>query len=174
MPHDQSCGSGCGCGGGHDHGPRPDVAQIQPPWRPRQQVRALTIAIFRRGDYVLAGPVHDDNAQIKGWRPLGGGIEFGERASDALIRELREETGQEICDLQQIGVMENLFTHHGHTGHEIALIFEARFVNADIYAADQLSFAEQDGIEMHAKWISLAKARAGRVALYPDGLADLL
>lgn len=175
MPHDHACSAQCGCGPtSGDTGLRPDVAQIPKPWRPRESLRAIAIAIFRRGDHILAGPVYDDNAQIKGWRPLGGGIAFGERAADTLSREIREETGQEICDLRQIGVLENLYQHHGQTGHELVMVFEAAFANTDVYLADQLSFKEEDGIEMHAKWVSLARARAGRVALYPEGLADLL
>ncbi|WP_299924709.1 NUDIX domain-containing protein [uncultured Pelagimonas sp.] len=174
MAHDHSCGSGCGCDHHADTGPRPDVAQTPPPWRPAQRIRVLSIAIFRRGDHILAGPVYDDNGQIKGWRPLGGGIEFGERAIDALARELQEETGQEITDIHHIGVMENLFTHHGETGHEIVMIYAARFANPDIYKADLVAFAEEDGIEMHAKWISLPKALAGRTQLFPAGLAERL
>lgn len=175
MPHDHACSSRCGCAPATgDHGLRPDVSQIPKPWRPRPAVRAIAIAIFRREDHILAGPVYDDDGQIKGWRPLGGGIEFGERAADTLVRELHEETGQKICNIHQIGVLENLFDHHGQTGHEIVLVFEARFAQAAIYTADQLSYKEQGGVEMHAKWVSLSKARAGRVALYPDGLAALL
>lgn len=174
MPHDHSCTDGCGCGPVSAPGPRPDVAQSPTPWRPKQTLRALSIAIIRRGESVLAGPVFDDAGQIIGWRPLGGEIEFGEAAHAALIRELHEETGQEICDVHQIGVLENLFTHHGQTGHEIVLVFAARFANAALYEADHIAFAEQDGIQMEAKWVSLAKAAAGRVALFPDGLADLL
>ncbi|MGH1413151.1 MAG: NUDIX hydrolase [Pelagimonas sp.] len=134
----------------------------------------MAIGIFRREDYVLAGPVYDDDAQIKGWRPLGGEIEFGERGADALIREMREETNQEVTDVRIIGTLENLYEHHGEKGHEMVLVYEARFANPSIYDADQLAFAEADGLEMQAKWISLPKARAGRIALYPDGLADLL
>jgi ADP-ribose pyrophosphatase YjhB (NUDIX family) len=174
MPHDHHCASGCGCGPQQDHGPRPDVARFPPPWRPAQKLRVISIGIFRRDDYVLAGPVYDDQGQIKGWRPLGGEVEFGETAADALRRELREETGQEITDLQLLGPLENIYQHHGDTGHELVMVYQARFVEEQIYQADQLSFAEQDGIELHAKWIPIAKAKAGRVALFPEGLADML
>lgn len=174
MAHDHSCSAGCGCGTGPSTGPRPEVAQTPPPWRPRQTVRSIAIAIFRRDDQILAGPVYDDAGQIKGWRPLGGEIEFGETAEACLHREFLEETKQNITDLRPIGVLQNIFQHHGDTGHEIVLVYEARFEAEEIYQADQLAFAEQDGIELHAKWVSLPKARAGRMALYPDGLADML
>ncbi len=176
MPHDHSCNDplcGCGTGCGHDHGPRPPVAQPVRPWRPRDHIRAIAIAIFEREGQILAGPVYDDKGQIKGWRPLGGGIEFGERAEDTLSRELREETGQGITNLTQIGVLQNLFDHEGSQGHEVVFVFTARFENETLYEADQLAFVEGDSAET-AKWISLEKARAGRLNLFPDGLIDLL
>jgi ADP-ribose pyrophosphatase YjhB (NUDIX family) len=178
MPHDHSCHDpACGCG--HDHaanpvGPRPPVSETSRPWRPVAQVRALAVGIFEREGQILCGPVHNDDGTIKGWRPLGGAIEFGERAAAALAREVREETAQEITDIRPVGVLENLFEHEGAAGHEIVFVLAARFANATLYEADQLAFREGDGPEMTAKWVSLAKARAGRMQLFPDGLADLL
>jgi len=39
----------------------------------------------------------------------GGHIEYGERIKDALVREIREETGLEIKDIRFIGVQEFIF-----------------------------------------------------------------
>lgn len=175
MPHDTHCHDpNCGCGESHDHGPRPPAAHVVQPWRPRDFVRPIAIGIFRKDDRILAGPVHDDAGQIKGWRPLGGGISFGENAADTLRREITEETGQEIAVEHSLGALENIFDHHGTAGHEIVLVFAARFENAELYEADQIAFSERPGEELTAKWVSLDKARAGRIALYPEGLAELL
>lgn len=178
MPHDHSCHDpACGCG--HDHGanpvgPRPPVAEAPRPWRPAAHVRPLAVGIFQRDGQILCGPVHNDDGTIKGWRPLGGAIGFGERAAEALTREIREESEQEITDIRPLGVLENLFEHEGMAGHEIVFVLAARFTNETLYEADQLAFREGDGPEMTAKWVSLDKARAGRMQLFPDGLADLL
>lgn len=180
MPHDHSCHDpACESGCGHEHGadplgPRPPVAEQPRPWRPAAQLRALAVGIFERDGQILCGPVHGDDGTIKGWRPLGGAIEFGERAADALSREIQEETGQHITDVRPLGVLENLFEHEGVAGHEIVMVLSARFCNETLYDADQLAFREGDGPEMTAKWVSLDKARAGRVQLFPNGLADLL
>lgn len=173
MPHDHSCHASCGCAPAQDHGPRPAVRQDPPDWRPSAQIKTKAIAIFQRDDQILAAPVYDDAKKIKGWRPLGGSIEFGETAQAALIREMHEETGQTITDLTQIAVLENLYTHHGAPGHEVVFVFTARFTEAAIYEADLLTFTEAD-YQDDAKWISVPKAKAGRLALYPEGLADLL
>jgi len=175
LPHDHACHDACGCG--HDHGdatgPRPPTAKAPAPWRPAAATRVLAVGIFRRADQILCAPVHSDAGTIIGWRPLGGGIGFGERAADALTREIQEETGQEITDIQPLGVLENLFEHEGVPGHEIVFAFTARFTRPEIYEADALAFTEADRTE-EAKWIPLAKARAGRIRLFPEGLAGLL
>lgn len=175
MAHDHACHDGCGCG--HDPaagtGPRPPAAKAPAPWRPAGEVRVLSVGIFRRDDRILCAPVHSDAGAIIGWRPLGGQIAFGEHAAEALTREIREETGQEIADIHPLGVLENLFDHEGMPGHEIVFALAARFTTPEIYEADALAFTEA-GQPGEAKWIPLAKARAGRIRLFPEGLADLL
>jgi 8-oxo-dGTP pyrophosphatase MutT (NUDIX family) len=46
-------------------------------------------------------------------RPIGGAIEFGERAANALQREFMEELGEVITAPKLITVIESLFEHHG-------------------------------------------------------------
>ena len=179
MSHAHTCSDpACGCG--HDHagdpnGPRFETARPPLPWRPRDYVRPIAIAVFQRDEQILAAPVHNDAGQICGWRPLGGEIEPGEKAEAALIREISQETGQQIDGLERLGVLENLFEHEGTPGHEIVFVYRARFCEPAIYDADQLAFRDgPDQREEAAKWLSLARVRAGRIALYPGGLADLL
>ena len=65
------------------------------PWRPPQSVRPIAVALVYRGADVLVMAVKDDVGSIKGWRPLGGAIEFGESPlsapkdiRDAVLRRL--------------------------------------------------------------------------------------
>lgn len=39
------------------------------------------------------------------WRPLGGGIEFGETAADAVVREFGEELDANVRPLHRVGVL---------------------------------------------------------------------
>src|SRR5262245_42134260 len=82
-------------------------------WRPPQIVRPIAIGLVRRGEDLLVAAVQDDAGLIKGWRPLGGTIEFGERASAALQREFIEELGLAITEPQLLTLMEDLYEHHG-------------------------------------------------------------
>jgi ADP-ribose pyrophosphatase YjhB (NUDIX family) len=67
-----------------------------PAWRPAPVIRPIAIGVIRRDDRLLVMAVRDDHDNLKGWRPLGGTIEFGERAADALKREFIEELDQPI------------------------------------------------------------------------------
>lgn len=176
MPHDHACTDpACGCGHDHgaDHGPRPPVATAPAPWRPAPGIAVTTAAVFLRDGQILCAPVHADDGTIKGWRPLGGPVAPGEQAACAVQRRIADSTGQQITDLAPLGVLEHVYRHEGATGHEIVFAFTARFVTPEIYEADALALTLA-GRPDEAKWVSLAKARAGRLMLWPEGLADLL
>ena len=75
-------------------------------WRPPSVVRLIAIGIVRRGDELLLMAVRSDDGAIKGYRPLGGSIEFGERAAEALKREFVEELGLAITEPVLLTVIE--------------------------------------------------------------------
>lgn len=55
------------------------------------------IGLAKRKGRLLVCEVLNDEGILKGWCPLGGGIEFGESAEAALRREIQEELE---CDVQ--------------------------------------------------------------------------
>lgn len=142
-------------------------------WRPPSVVRPIAIGVIRRGDELLLMVVRSDDGTIKGYRPLGGSIEFGERAADALNREFAEELGLAIAEPVLVTVLENLYTHHGAAGHEIVFVFEAAFVDKDAYRCDGFSY-EDGGVRNDVAWVALARFRAGEAELYPTGLLQQL
>ena len=54
----------------------------------------------------------------------GGHIEFGETAAEALVREMKEETGLDVRVGRFLGVQENSFLQHGEKHCEINLVYE--------------------------------------------------
>ena len=139
----------------------------------RPCIRPIAIAVFRDGDRILAFEGHDPTKRETFYRPLGGGIEFGERAQDCLAREIREELGAEIADVTYVGTLQNIFTCDGQVGHEIVLVYETRFVDARLYQVESLR-GEDEGKPFMGMWKSLDEFRAGEAPLYPDGLLGFL
>jgi ADP-ribose pyrophosphatase YjhB (NUDIX family) len=140
-------------------------------WRPPPIVRPISVGIVRRGDELLLMAVRTDDGTIKGWRPRGGTIEFGERAADALKREFVEELGVGIEEPKLLSVLENLSTHYDAVGHEIVLVFEAHLAADDAYRKDSFAF-EDGGVSNEVRWVACARFRAGQDQLFPDGLLE--
>ena len=138
------------------------------------QIAALALCVFQREDGALLVAYGYDTVKEQAfYRPLGGHIEFGERAEAAARREIMEELGAAVDGLRLLGVVENLFTFLGEPGHEIVWIFEARLVDEALYAQEVI-IADEGGSPFEARWVTLADFVAGKAPLYPDGLLELL
>jgi ADP-ribose pyrophosphatase YjhB (NUDIX family) len=85
-------------------------------WRPMESIRPKVIGIAKQEDRLLVCEVLNDQGELKGWCPLGGGIEFGETGEYALKREIAEELGCGILISGDPMICENIFEHHGAKG----------------------------------------------------------
>ena len=140
-------------------------------WRPAPGIRLKALGLHWRGDRLLAAEVLDDAGRIKGVRPLGGTVEFGETAAAAVVREFREELGIEVETSGAPLFMENIYLHEGSPGHEILAIFDVTFPAGAFAGETRVAFNEDDGVICHAEWFALdALDLPGRPRLYPDGL----
>ena len=86
------------------------------------QIRALAICIFSHNGKILVFEGYDPLKDEIFYRPLGGGIEFGERSEEAIHRETMEEIDAEVKDLVYLGALENIFVFNGEPGHEIVQV----------------------------------------------------
>jgi ADP-ribose pyrophosphatase YjhB (NUDIX family) len=141
-------------------------------WRPRQEIRPVAIGLLRDGDRLLVAEVPNDDGSVKGWRPLGGGIEFGETAEAALRREFREELGVEIEIAGPPKIFENLYDHAGCVGHEIIFAFPVRVIQESIRAERRFQIHDND-TAVWVEWIETGRFQAGEVLL-PTALGALL
>ncbi|MDY7080760.1 MAG: NUDIX domain-containing protein, partial [Chloroflexota bacterium] len=99
-------------------------------------IRPLALGVVWRDDSILVFEGYDHVKNEAFYRPLGGGINFGERSREALRREFREELGVELTDVRYMDTLENIFTCNGQRGHEIILLYEATLADRSFYARE--------------------------------------
>ena len=135
------------------------------------RIRVLAICVFRHGRRILVARGRDDTKGEHFLRPVGGEVEFGERAEEALRREVHEELGLDIGGVIRLGVLENTFTYDGTPGHEVVFVFDASFEDRTVYDRSEIPLREAvwDGA---ARWIDLDALPPE--PLYPDGLLELV
>ncbi len=107
-----------------------------PPQRPVAAVGVVCL----RGDQVLlvrrgTPPLEDS------WSLPGGRIEWGERAADAALRELREETSCEAELIGLVDVVDAVLSRRGAEGeppwgHYVLIDYAARWIAGDPKAGD--------------------------------------
>ncbi len=140
---------------------------------PAPHIRPLALCIFHHNGKILVNQFHDATSSESFFRPIGGGIEFGERSLDAVVREVQEELGLAIHNVELIGTLESIFTYAGKPGHEIVQVYDACFDDASVYEKPWLDGCESDGAEFRAVWCdSTSFEEVAR--LVPEGLLDLL
>ena len=153
-----------------DDTPHPEADAYRVP----AYIRPVAICVLRREDgALLLAPGFDPVKQQRFYRPLGGGIEFGERAQEAARRELLEELGAEVEIVRLLGVSENIFVFLGQPGHELVWVFEGRFLDPSFYEGDVLTANEGDS-PFEVRWVPWQELQSGEAPLYPDGLMELL
>lgn len=144
-------------------------------WRPSPSLRVKVLGLHWREGRLLAAEVLRDDGSLKGVRPLGGSVEFGERLEDALRREFKEELGVAVEPTGGPWLVENLYSHEGSPGHEILLLYDVAFPAGAFADQDVIAFHEDDGTPGLARWYDLHDLDLdGGLELYPSGLKTLL
>ncbi|OYW45869.1 MAG: DNA mismatch repair protein MutT [Sphingomonadales bacterium 32-68-7] len=142
-------------------------------WTPPAEVVVKVIGLVWRDNALLLAEVEDSAGRLKGLRPLGGSVEFGETREQALHREFAEELG---CGITVIGPwhsFENIYQHEGATGHEYIFAAAVRLEDDALYRQERIAFLENQGARCHAVWRAPADLPSG-VDLYPGGLSTLI
>ena len=110
---------------------------------PRIPIAAVGVVCLR-GDEVLlirrgTPPLEDS------WSLPGGRIEWGERAADAALRELKEETGCDAALIGLIDVVDAVLSRRGDSGesptespwgHYVLIDYAARWIAGEPIAGD--------------------------------------
>ncbi len=141
----------------------------------KNRIRPLAICVFLKNNRILVVEGYDPVKQQTFYRPLGGGIEFGEKSEDTVRRELMEEIGAEVGEVWYLGALENIFIFNGAPGHEIVQVYDGVLKDSGLYEQAVIVGKEAEIDESFtAVWMSLRRFESGESILYPTGLLELL
>jgi len=142
----------------------------------KKRIRPLAICVFRHNDRILVAEGYDSVKDEYFYRPLGGGIEFGETSIETVCRELMEEINVEVDmeSLKYLGTVENIFHFNGTASHEIVLIYDGALKESGLYEQAVIAGKEANGEDIRAVWKNLDEFRDGKSILYPTGLIEML
>jgi ADP-ribose pyrophosphatase YjhB (NUDIX family) len=147
----------------------PDSASVA-----RDRIRVVAGAVVCASGRLLVERGRDEARGVDFYRVIGGGVEFGERAEDAVVREWREEYGLTLTVEARLGVLENRFTYEGRPGHEIVFVFAGSVAEPWVMERDAFTSTDEQGALHEALWVPFGELRDGAVPLYPLGVLDLL
>ncbi len=134
-------------------------------------IRPIAICLFSRGNKILVAEYFDYVKPENFFRPIGGGIEFGEYAAQTIARETQEELGAFVREVRYLFTLENVFVHNGAPGHEIVLVYDGAFVDETLYAQAVLRGQDTNDV-FEAFWKSRRELQADSRPLYPSGLLE--
>jgi 8-oxo-dGTP diphosphatase len=87
------------------------------------------------------------------WSPPGGGLEFGESAEEALIREFKEETGLTVDIDRFLFVNEYLDDRF----HAIELFFDVKMLSGEVYLGTDPEVPWEEQILTEYKFFSFSE-----------------
>jgi 8-oxo-dGTP pyrophosphatase MutT (NUDIX family) len=141
------------------------------------QIRVIVLGLVQSGDRLLVAEGYDIVKRESFYRPLGGGVEFGETSLAALKREFWEEIQAELVNICYLGCLENLFTFNGERGHEWVQLYRCGFANSWFYQQAKWTFIEPENAQhqpIQASWVELARFRTGELRLVPEACLQYL
>lgn len=141
--------------------------------------RAARVILLDEDDRVLLIRGHDqDQPERSWWFTIGGGIDAGETALDAAIREVREETGVVLVADEVAGPVftrSAIFDFFSEHCRQDEVIFLARIAAASFSGTDRAGWTalEQDVID-ELRWWALDDLAAVDLEVFPEGLVALV
>ncbi len=130
-------------------------------------IRVKAMCVFCHQGKTLASCGEDQKTGEKFYRLLGGSVEFGESAEQAVRREMIEEIQSEISNLTFLRVVENIFEFEGIPGHEVVFIYKGDLVRRELYDLPVFPFDEGE-TRQTAKWVNADDIISGQSILYPS------
>lgn len=139
--------------------------------------RAARVLLLDADDRLLLVRGHDvDQPERSWWFTVGGGIDAGESAHEAAVRELAEETGLRVGPDDLVGPVltrSAIFDFSAEHVRQDEVFFVARVHEAGELSRDGWTNVERSFMDEMAWW-TLAELRDVEIEVFPSELADVL
>ena len=139
-----------------------------------RSIRVTARCLFRHRGQILTISAQDPDKPEPHYGVPGGGVKFGETSEQALRREMREELGAEIADLDLLFVSEEILVLQGQTYHTVVFLYEGRFVDPSFYARPVIPYVEGPEPRAKAAWMPASVFVSGEKRLVPERLVKRL
>ncbi|WBW99813.1 NUDIX domain-containing protein [Oceanirhabdus sp. W0125-5] len=138
----------------------------------KNDTRVSAKGFARRGEEILVIEEKDTSRGLEYYRLFGGGIQFQEKAVDALRREYKEEVGAELISEKFLGVIENSFEINGIEAHEILMLYEVELPK--YYYKNEKFITDCDLGHSDAMWVNRNEFIKGNKVMLPTQIVKYL
>lgn len=145
---------------------------LVPPLTRELRVQPIACCIFRHQGAILVLESFDPDTQQPCYDLPGGKLVFGEYSWETVRKQIKRTLGEEIDELTFLGPAEHVQMHADAATHEIAFMFEGKFLRRKAYQPE-LSLQNSP---THAKavWVPLTAFKRKKVRLRKAWLLDMM
>lgn len=135
-------------------------------------IRPMVLTIVHRNNEILVSKGQNLINGEPHYRPLGGGIDFGEKSHKTVTREMIEEINVSLKNIEFLEVIESMFhSQDGTPRHHIIFLYRAEFSEKSNYEIEEFEIDEDYFTErVVAEWKPVEPFKNGDVILHPKSM----
>ena len=136
----------------------------------------MVLTLVRRNNEILVSCGQNLINGKQHYRPLGGGIDFGELSVDCVSREMLEEINIELTEVTFLKHFECVYkTISGTPRHDLVFMYEAKFKDEANYQKEKYQIDEPYFTKpVFAEWIPIEYFKNEKLILNPKELIEFL